>query len=661
MRRSTAVGGLLRTVKSDSRRISDHVQLINVILAAAIVVSVSATAMAQTAPATQGWVVLPVDEYRALHRAAFPNAPEPVPPPVDAALTRIDYDLRIDGDLASGEAQLSLDVVKSGWVEVSIPGGLLVREALLDGHAVSLVTSATDKPAQPGTCVLLSHTGRSVLTLKVVLPISATAGTELLQLPIGESAVSRASIVLPRKGVDVRVSGGLLLDNKESGNDSHWIANANGAGPLTFVWKRRVDDHKASEPLKLRSVITQLVGLGEETTQINSEIQLDVLQGEATEVQVQLPEQFTVNQVAGALVADWNVPSARQLNVTFIEPVQQTTRFTITGDVKLPRDGQIDVSIVRVQAAERETGGVAVEVVGAGEIKDHRTAGLEEVEAGELGQMISSRQSPSLLAFRLRPADGQSTRKLTVNVARYTAQAVLAANVEEARYSVLITRDGKMLVQSRFAVRNNQRSFLKVTLPSTATLWSASVGGRSIRPGRAPDGSILLPLEKTRSGDEAPAFVVEIAYTDKGEVWLDKGHTKLTLLALDLPISKSSVLIHYPPLFRLTAAPGPFRTASYAPPESAVLTTGAPTKDSSPPVLSQSILQNQGQADGSISQALVSRLKENTSSIPARNLPITVAFPHFGPSIYMVAELTGENQTPVLQFDFLRDKKGGDR
>jgi hypothetical protein len=223
---------------------------------------------------------------------------------------------------------------------------------------------------------------------------------------------------------------------------------------------------------------------------------------------------------------------------------------------------------------------------------------------------------------------------------------------------VLITRDGKMLVQSRFAVRNNQRSFLKVTLPPSATLWSASVGGRPIRPGRAPDGAVLLPLEKTRSGDEAPAFAVEIAYTDKSDPWLEKGHTKLALLALDVPISKSSVLIHYPPSFRLTATPGPFRTTSYAPPESAVLTTG---QQPSAPTLSQPALQNPGQGDGSGSQALVSRLKENVSSIPARNLPVTVAFPHFGPSIYMVAELTSENQKPVLEFDFLRDKKGGDR
>jgi hypothetical protein len=123
------------------------------------------------------------------------------------------------------------------------------------------------------------------------------------------------------------------------------------------------------------------------------------------------------------------------------------------------------------------------------------------------------------------------------------------------------TADGKMLVQSRFAVRNNQRNFLKLTLPSTAVLWSASVAGRPIRPGRAPDGSLLLPLEKTRSGEEAPAFVVEVSYLDRTASWSDRGHARVPLVTVDLPISKSHLLLHHPPLFRLTRLLGAFVSA----------------------------------------------------------------------------------------------------
>ena len=145
------------------------------------------------------------------------------------------------------------------------------------------------------------------------------------------------------------------------------------------------------------------------------------------------------------------------------------------------------------------------------------------------------------------------------------------ANIEEARYQVLMSADGKELVQARYAVRNNQRNFVKVTLPAGATVWSVSLAGRPIRPGQSPDGSLLLPLEKSRGGDDAPAFAVEILYLTKAPAWNDKGREKVTLPALDLPISRTGLLLYYPPLFRVSAEPGTFHMQEYQNPVSAVL------------------------------------------------------------------------------------------
>ena len=129
-----------------------------------------------------------------------------------------------------------------------------------------------------------------------------------------------------------------------------------------------------------------------------------------------------------------------------------------------------------------------MEVLGAGEITSHEARGLDLPIVG-FGDLLAGRDSPALVAFRYRAHDGQAARSLAVTVSRYTAQAVLLANVEDARYRVLLTEDGKALVEGRFAVRNNQRSFLGVTLPASASLWSASIDRRATRPGRAADGT----------------------------------------------------------------------------------------------------------------------------------------------------------------------------
>src|SRR4051812_13508256 len=166
-------------------------------LAALLMFCAVAAAAQQPAP-TDGWVVLPVDDYRALRQAAFPSEREPEPPPVEATLTRVDYDLKVDGDLASGEARLTIDVIKDGWARVAIPGGLMIRKARLDGRPISLINGTNEK-GTGASHLLLSRTGRSVLTLDIVTPITTVAGTDMLRLPASTSAVSRAVVELPGK------------------------------------------------------------------------------------------------------------------------------------------------------------------------------------------------------------------------------------------------------------------------------------------------------------------------------------------------------------------------------------------------------------------------------------------------------------------------------
>jgi hypothetical protein len=251
------------------------------------------------------------------------------------------------------------------------------------------------------------------------------------------------------------------------------------------------------------------------------------------------------------------------------------------------------------------------------------------------------------------------------------------ANVEEARYRVLITGDGKLLVQARYAVRNNQRNFLKITLPPGATLWSASLAGRAVRPGQSPDGALLLPLDKARSGEEAPEFAVEVIYLVRGTAWNDKGQFKLALPALDLPVSRTGLLVYHPPLFKVAPETGPFRTAPYENPASAALNppvsvaTGAGVAGGvmsapPPPTPQPSSLpmEDKDELNSKRSQAATQTLldKFRADSMAGKRagiLPIRVSFPAFGPSVYLVSELTAENQAPSADLSYQHEKKAG--
>src|SRR5437660_3590716 len=150
-------------------------------LAALFLVSASRV-WAQQPANPSGWVVIPVAEYQALHARAFPTDVEPEPPTVDATLTRVDYDLQIKRDIVTGRASLTIDVLKDGWVRVPIPASLLVREARIEGKLVSLVPGAAGKGSSQLSAVL-SHPGRAMLLLDIVLPIDSSAGEESISLP----------------------------------------------------------------------------------------------------------------------------------------------------------------------------------------------------------------------------------------------------------------------------------------------------------------------------------------------------------------------------------------------------------------------------------------------------------------------------------------------
>jgi hypothetical protein len=500
--------------------------------------------------------------------------------------------------------------------------------------------------------VLLSRAGRFVLALDLALPLSAANGAETIALPPSPSPISTTTLTLPKSEIDLSVNGGFVADRTDSATDSRWNVLGRSNQPLALSWKRKVVDRRSEQPLRVRARITQTVALGEESGQAAASVRVEVLQGLAREFSLTIPAGLSVNEVNGATVGDWDL-SRGVLRVRLLEASATDTSFVISGEIRAPRDGAIAIPIIRMPSAERETGAVAVDVVGAGEIAERQLRGLEPADPSELGDLVAGRESPSMAAFRMRPLAGSEARSITVNVVRYTPQAVLVANVEEARYRTLVSEDGKLLVEARYAVRNNQRSFLKVVMPAGSTLWSAEVAGRPVRPATAEAGAILLPLEKGRSGEDAPTFVVGFVYFQGADrsAWLDRGQTGIDLPALDLPISRTGVELFYPPRFHVDPQAGAFRVET----DPGVFAEALRRPPAAAPVAIDKSTPGDRAAAGL--QALVDRFKNEAGGRSViGSLPVHVAFPAFGRSIFLASELTAEAGAPCIELAYKRTK-----
>ncbi|MCU0241239.1 MAG: hypothetical protein MUF51_02310 [Vicinamibacteria bacterium] len=623
----------------------------------------AALATGEPARAGDGLVVLPIEDYRALKNRAEPLPPEPPPPPVEAVLTRVEYDLRSNADMLTGEARLTIDVIKEGWARVRVPAGLLVREARQDGKPIAILAGEAGKMGE-GPSVLLKRKGRAQVTLDLVVPLTQSAGTESFTLPPSLAAITRVRLAIPRGDVDLTITGGLLADKTGIENESRFSVFAQRGEAMSFTWRQRKEDQRARQPLRMRGTLVESVGLGEDGAQLRVNLELAVSQGVARAAQLQIPDGVIVNQVAGENVADW-VSQNGQLKIAFLEPVDGATSVIITGEVRLPREGKIAIPILRLDGVERESGGVALEVLGAGEIKGREVRGLDPALAAELGEALAGRDSPSLVVYRFRSGEARMARVLTVDVARYTPQAVIMANIEEARFDTLLTEEGKTLVRAQYAVRNNQRSFLKIALPDGATLWSAAVARKPIRPGRAEDGALLLPLLKGRAGEEAPVSLVEISYMTRDSAWSKTGRARISLPKMDIGISRTGVRMFYPPSCRIQLEPGAFRETAYRAPMSRAFTTPVDESDVSPGTEERKraeigIGKKDTDAEGAatVLKGLVDKFQKESGRIARTTgiLPVSIPFPAYGPTVFCLAELTAESTAPTIEFSYKKGK-----
>jgi hypothetical protein len=166
---------------------------------------------------------------------------------------------------------------------------------------------------------------------------------------------------------------------------------------------------------------------------------------------------------------------------------------------------------------------------------------------------------------------------------------------------------------------------------------------------------LLFPLAKGRAGDDAPPFAIEILYSVHAAEWTPKGRAELALPVLDLPISRTGLVLYYPPLFRVSAEPGAFRTQPYEAPASEVLMGGSGGSV-------QAAAEGFGVSANSATQALVDRYRARSDARKtAEALPIQVSFPSLGPSLFLVSELTGEGKGAVVDLSYQKDRKGGVR
>ena len=189
-------------------------------------------------------------------------------------------------------------------------------------------------------------------------------------------------------------------------------------------------------------------------------------------------------------------------------------------------------------------------------------------------------------------------------------------------------------------------------------MWSASVAGRPVRPGKSPSGALLLPLQKTRGGEDAPPFEVDVIYFERSDAWLREGRATVGLPSIDLPVSRTGVLLYHSPEFRLAVDRGAFRVTDFEPPSSTAFQVNVDSLAVNAPAPPEKREKDKVGRD-EVFQGLVDTFnKTSRSGRLSASLPVEVGLPEVGATTFLTSELTGEGSSPSIAFAY---QKGGKR
>lgn len=475
-----------------------------------------------------GNVTLPLDEYTRLLELASKPKPTLEAPPVTHAVKRGDLHLRVNNECVSGSLRLEGEVFSKGETKVPLSTGLTILDARQDGKPLPLEQdSGTNTAVLPGPAEF-------AVALDVGMPLNIEAGRASFVLPVPAAGSVRLVLVVPGDHSNVRLSPGLIT-GRTSSNGQTTIEATLVPGQLTNLsWAtREIVEPTVPRDVRFLTDVKTLVTVSEAELRMAVLADVTVVQGEPSQFEIELPTDYELTGATGASVES----SELQDGILILKvngPAQRSHEFLISMEKPISAT-KANAPFLGFKGAQRETGEILVEGVGTIELTATEAGGLKRMDFKETNPYLRSlAHFPLQAAFRYHKQPSGSPR-LALEWTRFPDSSVLAAVAERAEVTTLVTSEGRSLTEIKLTVKNQAQPFLKVALPTGASILSAEIAGEKVKPVEGPDGN-RVPL--LRAGFRpTDSYTVAFVFMHSGAPFAKKGGSELYLPKMDVPIS----------------------------------------------------------------------------------------------------------------------------
>jgi len=480
------------------------------------------------APGTAGTVTLSLSEYNRLVELSMRKDKSPDEVPLPFVLSRAVFKLRVENQTLVGTVDIDGALLAKGSVKTPLTTALTILEAKQLNNPLPLLQEGSHHAA------ILNGPGPFAVLLGVAAPLTIEAGRASFTLPVPLASSSILILELPGNHANVRVEPGLVT-SRDTASGQTRIEAALEPGKATRIWwtTREIAAPVAQREVRFLSDVKSVVSVGDSQLRVTALCDVNVVQGEAAEFKMSLPQGYELVTASGSTLESHDV-SGNILTLRVHDPARRNHQFLIAIE-RTNRETQTEAPLLAFADAQRETGEVLVEGEGAMELKATESGGLRRMDVREAGAITRSLSHfPLQAAFRYNRRASEAP-KLQLEWRQFLDADVLSAVAERATVTTLTNIEGRTLTEVSLRVRNHAKPFMKVELPAGAQLLSAEVEGERVKPVEGKDGT-RVPL--LRAGlNSSKSYNVSFVYYSSGTKFAKSGAYDMGLPKLNIPVN----------------------------------------------------------------------------------------------------------------------------
>src|SRR5579871_5208476 len=489
-----------------------------------------------------GQVTLTLDEYNKLVELVGRTPKRPEVAPLPYSIQHAELKLKAENNGVMGSVELEGEVFHKGMSKVPLTTGMTILDAHQSGKGLPLIQENGIHTA------LLPGPGDFSISLDTGLPLRIDAGRASFTLPAPAAGSVQLVLVIPGDHTIATINPGLITGRKSENGHTTIEATLVPGQTANVSWATR-ESVTPTVPREVRYLADTktLVSVSEAEMRVAVLADVSVVQGEPSQFQVELPSGYELTGATGATLDSTETQSG-VLTMTVNATGQRSHEFLISMERSISGT-KADAPFISFKGAQREMGEVLVEGAGTMEITATEGGGLKRMDVKEANPYLRQlAHYPPQAAFRYHRQPNE-TPTLALDWVRFPDGSVLAAVAESADVTTMVTSEGKSLTEIKLTLKNQAQPFLKVGLPTGATILSAEVAGEPVKPVQGPDGS-RVPLFRSGFRPTGP-YVVSFVFLHSGTPFAKKGGADLSLPSMEIPFSLMNWEVFLPERYKV--------------------------------------------------------------------------------------------------------------